>query len=208
MNSIKRIIILDDHQLFADSFSLILEKYITFEHIHLFNATDEFERFLRLLGREEVYIFLDYYLQDKNGLSVLTEIKRVNKEARIIFLSSTTSPNVIHNMTMAKPHGILSKFCDFSTVTECLMRIQEKSFYIDAHSQKFLNRLEIKPPNFTSKELELLRHFANGLNIADTAEKLFLSTHTIVAHRRKMMAKANCNSIGQLIKYVQDRELI
>ncbi len=36
----------------------------------------------------------------------------------------------------------------------------------------------------------------------------FLSPHRVVAHRRKMMAKAECQTIGQVLKYAREHNLI
>ncbi|SFS80518.1 response regulator transcription factor [Sphingobacterium wenxiniae] len=201
-------IILDDHQLFADSFSLMLEQYNLFEQVHTLYATADFPNLLISLGRKDVYIFLDYYLGDKNGLSVLAEIKRLHKNVRVIFITAATSPTVIQNIMLSKPHGLISKHSDLPTLIECIEHKSTKSVFTDSYTRSLLKDQQPLKSTFTVRELELLQHFANGLSIADTAKKISLSIHTIVAHRRKMMAKANCNSIGQLIKYAQDYEFI
>ena len=41
-----------------------------------------------------------------------------------------------------------------------------------------------------------------------TAEKFFLSKHTVVSHRRKMMKKTNTNTITELLSYVRKTGLI
>jgi len=203
-----RAVILDDHQLFADSFSLLLEKYRFFEYIHLFYTAEEFSDFLISLGRQDIYVFLDYYLQDKSGLSLLPDIKRLNKNARVVFVTSATSPDVIQNILLAKPYGIISKLCDPATLIECMQHLDTKEPFLDTYVQKILEDHRAIILNFTPRELELLRYFANGMSIAETADKVSLSVHTIISHRRKMMNKANCHSIGQLVKYARDHELI
>lgn len=208
MIKVSRAVIIDDHQLFADSFSLLLEKYKLFEQIYLSYTIEDFNDFLIALDKKDVYIFLDYYLKEKNGLSLLPEIKRLNKNARIVFVTSATSPSVIQNILFSKPHGIISKFCDPATLIECIQHVEAKESFLDTHIEKILKDYHAQFPTFTPRELELLRYFADGLNIADTADKISLSMHTIIAHRRKMMKKANCHSMGQLIKYAQDHELI
>src|SRR5690606_37572929 len=115
MSKASHAVILDDHQLFVDSFSLLLEKYKLFGQIHSFYATDDLTDFLIQWGRKEIYIFLDYYLREKNGLSLVPEIKRLNKNAHIIFVTSAMSPTVLQNILLSKPHAVISKSCDLAT---------------------------------------------------------------------------------------------
>lgn len=200
-------IILDDHQLFADSFSLLLEKYELFGIVQTFYTSDRFMAALQALGNQGVYIFLDYYLKDEIGLSLLSEIKRLNKLSKIIFVTSAVSPLVLNNLSQYLPNGILSKSCSLDTVITCLKEIKEGNHYIEQCIQEYL-KPNIKTTLFTPREIQLLKYFADGFSISDTADKVFLSSHTIIAHRRKMMLKANCNSITQLLKYAKDHEMI
>lgn len=201
-------IVLDDHQLFADSFSELLDKYLPFEQIHSFTKSDQLIDFLIAYGRKKIHIFLDYYLADKNGLSLLPDIKRLNKDAYIIFVTSLTSVSAVQNMILAKPHAILSKFCDLPTVVQAIKQVERSVPFLDEYFDKLLKGHGELALSFTPRELELLRYFAEGISIAETAARVSLSRHTIVSHRRKMMAKANCHSIGQLVKLAQDQELI
>ncbi|UZJ66454.1 helix-turn-helix transcriptional regulator [Sphingobacterium sp. KU25419] len=93
-------------------------------------------------------------------------------------------------------------------ISSCLTAIDSQLIYLDDYIQKFLGAQGSIANIFTPREIELLKYFADGESISKTAERTFLSPHTIIAHRRKMMAKAHCNSIGQLIKFARDHELI
>ena len=60
----------------------------------------------------------------------------------------------------------------------------------------------------SSREIEILRYFAQGFSVNETAEKFFLSKHTVVSHRRKMMKKTKTNTITELLSYVRKTGLI
>lgn len=199
--------VLDDHQLFADSFTLLLERYMQFDKVKAFSRAEDLIACMTDFGSEEVYVFLDYYLYNDNGLQVFSEIKRLNKKAYIIFITSAVSTGVIRNLIAAKPHGILSKSSDVSTMIKVTNQVAKGEISIDESLQDIVDKFD-DIPSFTPRELQLLKHFSLGSSISDVAEKMFLSKHTIVAHRRKMMAKADCRSIGQLIRFAHDNELI
>ncbi|MCL7986568.1 response regulator transcription factor [Sphingobacterium sp. lm-10] len=203
----RKAFVLDDHQLFADSFTLLLERYMQFEEVQSFSKAEDLLACMAELGTKEVYVFLDYYLYNDNGLQVFSEIKRLNKKAYIIFITSAVSTSVIRNLILAKPHGILSKSSDVPTMMDVTNRVIKGEISIDQNLQEILSKFD-DIPSFTPRELQLLKHFSLGSSISEVAEKMFLSKHTIVAHRRKMMAKADCKSIGQLIRFAHDNELI
>lgn len=208
MKNLSHAVILDDHQLFADAFSLLLEKYQFFNLVQSFSQINNLIDFLIANGNQEIYIFLDYYLGQENGLSIFTEIKRLNKKAIIIFVTSVTSPSILLTILKYRPNGILSKSCSIDTIGTCLDAIHKSTLFLDQNIQTLLDLQQAVVTVFTPREIELLRYFSDGESISKAAERTFLSPHTIIAHRRKMMAKANCNSIGKLIKFARDHDLL
>nr|WP_199082738.1 response regulator transcription factor [Pedobacter sp. ASV19] len=202
-------IVFDDHLLFADSFAALIERLNLFSDVHTLNDKRELTQFLIKHPKTPVYLFLDYYLKNENGLMLINEIKRLNRQLRIIIMSSTLSPAVVTNILDYKPHGFISKSSGFDTILQCLETITHRHQYICPIISKIVDhRDNTKKISFTSRELEILQHFAKGLSIAHTAEKTYLSKHTIVAHRRNMMAKVNVNSITELLSYAREQELI
>lgn len=209
---ISNAVVLDEQTLFADSFSLMLENYRIVKSVHCFYDTTEFKEFINSYGNQEIFIFLDYYLPDTNGLSVFAEIRRLNKKAKTIFVTGATSSVLLRNIVQYRPNGLISKSCSIQTVKECLQHILSSSSpretYVSSRIQTFLNRKNFRGVTFTPREFEILGYFAEGYSVAETAERTFLSKHTVIAHKRKMMGKANCKSISQLLKYSKDNELL
>ncbi|MGE8423707.1 MAG: helix-turn-helix transcriptional regulator, partial [Sphingobacterium siyangense] len=90
----------------------------------------------------------------------------------------------------------------------CVYTIKQGLEYIDPYFTELIAEQNRGLTQFTPREIELLKYFAQGVTIAETAKKTFLSPHTIVAHRRKMMAKVNCKSITQMLNFAKENELI
>ncbi|WP_270089081.1 response regulator transcription factor [Sphingobacterium sp. SYP-B4668] len=205
----KCVLILDDHQLFGESFAVLLEKYTEVETVYTFQGISELIRFLSQHTRQKFFIFLDYYLKDTNGLAVLGDVRRLNKLSKIIFLTSVSNWQVVYNIESHFPDAIVSKTSGLDVLLECMQIIDKGERYLCPFFQalKSANQ-DIRLVSFTARELEILRFFVSGHTIAETAEKTFLSRHTIVAHRRNMMAKAKCTSINQLLNYVNQCKLV
>lgn len=204
-------VIYDDHLLFAESFSAVLERLALFKSVHVFVGDEQaYLRFLVKRFDEPVYLFLDYYLPQKNALTLIKETRRINKKARIIVVSSVASPAIINHILTYDPDGFLSKSCGVDIVIDCLRSIAKAELYICPVIREVINTKSVATNDipFTARELEMLHYFAQGLSIIDTATKTHLSKHTIVAHRRKMMTKAQVNSITELLAYARNKELI
>lgn len=202
-------IVFDDHLLFADSFSALIERLELFKAVHTFNDKKTFINFLIKHSETPIYLFLDYYIKNENSLTLLNEAKRLNRQIIIIVMSSVASPVAVTNILDYRPQGFLSKSSGFNNVLQCLNTIAQGNQYICPVISEIIEQTHHnqKTP-FTARELEILQYFAQGLSIASTAEKAHLSKHTIVAHRRKMMSKINVNSITELLSYARLQELI
>ncbi|MHB8403243.1 MAG: response regulator transcription factor, partial [Bacteroidia bacterium] len=53
----------------------------------------------------------------------------------------------------------------------------------------------------SKREHEVLKYLLQGLSSQKIADKLFVSKHTINAHRRHILKKTNCHSTTELSRY-------
>ena len=209
MKVLSHAVILDDHRLFADSFCTLLQKEYQFDIVQAFSDTEDFFRFMRGFGRGDIHVFMDYYFPKDNGLALLVQVRQINPKAKIIVVTSALSATVIRTIWQYSPNAMLSKSGDTMELTTCIEVLRKGKSYLAPEFNQLLESISAeKEVTFTPRELELLTYFSKGYNIVQTAEETFLSPHTVVSHRRKMMAKAKCNNIGQLLTYAQQHELI
>lgn len=194
-------IVLDDHRLFADSFAKLIEFTTLFRTVNVFYHEQELVQYLiRFRTTDTLYLFLDYYVDDRPLPTFLNDVKRVSRNIKVIVVSSLASPYLLNDLLKYTPDGIISKTANADEVIDCIHDIAENKNYISPEIKKILDNSEeeaIIP--FTAREIELLQYFAKGLSINEAAEELGLSRHTIAAHRRKMMAKTQTSSITALL---------
>lgn len=197
-------LIIDDHVLFTDSFSLLLEKTKFFDDIYILNNNYSKLNYYIKNFRIDLYVFLDYYLGNDLGINLFKEIKITNKGAKIIIVSSVSEAATIHSIMLRQPHAFISKASGYDAILKCLASLKKNqefycSFILDAITS---NNFDSKQ-TLTEREIEVLNYFSKGYSIAKTAEMLTLSKHTIVAHRRNMLKKAKVNSIIELLSYAR-----
>lgn len=202
-------IILDDHKIFGDSFLMALDKLNLFKSVNAFYNEKDFLYFVRSYQNESLFLFVDYYLKDRNSLEIISTVKKLGREIKIIVISSLTNPQLAKTILDYEPDGFISKSSPVDTITECVYAISNRKSYICPEIKTIIRSFEeFKQIPFTKKELYLLNYFAQGLSIDQTAEKVILSRHTIIAHRRKMMEKTNTRSISELLAYCRQLDII
>lgn len=202
-------VLVDDHTLFADSFAALLEKLGMFDEVHILNDPKKRLHYFLRNSRKELYLFLDYYLGDHLGIEMINDARRINKNVKIIMVSSVTHAVAVRSIMAFHPNAFISKASGFDTVVECMNCINEgKHFYCPIITKCLKELQEEKEVWLSSREIEILRYFAKGFSVNETAEKFFLSKHTVVSHRRKMMKKTNTNTITELLSYVRKTGLI
>lgn len=202
-------VLVDDHALFADSFAALLEKIGMFDEVHILNDPKKRLNYFLRNSRKELYLFLDYYLGDQLGIEIINDTRRINKDVKIIMVSSVNHAVALRSIMAFQPNAFISKASGFDTVVECISYLNEgKRFYCPIITQCLKELQEEKDVWLSSREIEILRYFAKGFSVNETAEKCFLSKHTVVSHRRKMMKKTNTNTITELLSYVRKTGLI
>ena len=197
-------VLVDDHALFADSFAVLLEKMGIFDEVHTFNDLKKRLNYLLRNSRNELYLFLDYYLGDSLGVEMINDARRINKNVKIIVVSSVTHAVAVRSIMAFQPNAFISKTSRVDTVVECIScLIEDKYHYCPLINQCLKELQEEKEVWLSVREIEILHYFAQGFSVNETAEKFFLSKHTVVSHRRKMMRKTNTNTITELLSYVR-----
>ncbi|WP_345274713.1 LuxR C-terminal-related transcriptional regulator [Flaviramulus aquimarinus] len=56
---------------------------------------------------------------------------------------------------------------------------------------------------FTSRELEIVYLIHNNFTNKEIASQLFISAHTVVAHRKNILRKSNCHNSRELLEFCQ-----
>lgn len=204
-------LVFDDHSLYAETFSSFLEKIDLFSNIRNFTNEEALKAFLiNLTVKPDLYLFLDFYLKDKTSISLINELRRLYKSIRIIIISSVSNPVLMKEILNYNIQGFLSKYSTSEELIDCIKHVSRtNSIFISQYIMSIIEEYDNENTvPFSAREIEILGYFAKGLSVNDTAETMILSRHTIVSHRRRMMAKTNTNSITELLAFARKIDLI
>ncbi len=101
--------------------------------------------------------------------------------------------------------GIIYQYCDRETLD-----MFDETIYITDSEEVILSKLRnlqrhnndlAKTSNLTSREKDVLRLLLQGNSNKEVADKLVISTHTVIAHRKNIVEKTGIRSLPGLAVY-------
>ena len=158
-----KICIIDDHQIVRQGLKELLHKMDNFKVIEEFDNGEDFLEALPLKTPPNVYI-LDYSMPNLNGLEVLLELRKKNKEYRVLMLTQHFDEYIIDSAYEYGARGFLNKNCTaqdlkfaieniatigYTNISEILKRLKSSE---NISEQKRENNIVLSP-----RELEFLK---------------------------------------------------
>ena len=207
------ILIIDDHPLVSDGVATMLKGV---DYIEVLGACKTGAEALQFLQSEHPdVILLDISLPDIDGLELCTIIRKINKQVKIIGLTSTNEAGIITQLLSKGGNGYLLKNMERDELIEAINEVlNDKIFLSKAANQKILEQYNNvtealnNVPVLTRREKEILQLLYEGFTGPQIAEKLFLSPYTIETHRKNLLQKLNVNSTQLMIRYAMEHKLI
>ncbi|RYF87602.1 MAG: response regulator transcription factor [Chitinophagaceae bacterium] len=204
----KTALLLDDHLLFAEAFSLLLRDTKKFETIHCLSSINELDAWLQ--KGNVSHLFMDFNMP---GINTLTEIKRIKTRYPFLYItmvSCVSNGNLIYQMQKNGASSFISKNSTSEQIEDCLQSLTLGKSYVSPDVREAILDVLMNGQDqlFTAREYEVLQHIGTGATIEDMAAAMNLSKHTIIAHRRNMMEKMDVNSVTALLKKAMDLNMI
>ncbi|SEJ38040.1 two component transcriptional regulator, LuxR family [Dyadobacter sp. SG02] len=194
-------VVFDDHQLFSTSFSMLLERMGIFSAVYTFTSETDVRSFFIQTTFRHVCFFLDYYIPGCNSLFLVSDIRRYCPGTRIVIVTSVTNPVVLKQALLYKVDGFISKIDDADEVVNGLRAISAQKVFF---SRTITCILETEPDTniaFSPRELEVLKCFSNTHTVEQIADRLNISKHTVLTHKKNLLAKSGFHTVRELVAY-------
>ena len=131
---------------------------------------------------------VDLLLPDLGGIEVLIGIRSEFPDARIIILSTFQRDVEIRRSLKAGAYGYLLKSVPPQEILEAIRRVHSGSKCIPREIAVGLAE-HLSDDYLSEREIEVLRHVADGDRNRDIGEKLFIAEETVKAHLKRIMGK-------------------
>ena len=199
----KKVIIIDDHKLFTNGLSSILESI----GLRVMSTFQNGKQAVLYLQNNEVdIIFSDINMPEMDGLKLCKRLKRDQIKAKIIMLSMYEDPNIIKEAFDCGASAYLSKNTEKEEIIKAVEKILDNKQYVNKHLLKKKERVQEEDEftlkyKLTLREREVLQLMLDEASNKQIGEALNISTRTVETHRKNIMLKLDVkNNIGLIKK--------
>ncbi|HMU97978.1 MAG TPA: response regulator transcription factor [Chitinophagales bacterium] len=220
MNKIN-IFIVDDHQIFLDGISSLLEEE---EQIQILgtahNGKVAIDK-IAALSSEVNVVLMDINMPEMDGIEATKQLKSLYPNIKILMLTMHSEPRFIKECIEIGAKGYVLKNISKDDLLKAIDHVNDNKAFLDSAAQEqLINAVTSSDDDFDSKaydqltaqittrELEILQHIALGLTSQDIANKLFISKNTVETHRKNMLSKLNVNNTAALLKIAYKKGLV
>ena len=197
-----KVLVVDDQPLIrmGIGFSLVNTRYqIAGEASNVEEAVD----FLKKHDDFHV-VLLDLILPDGSGVDVAETIHQVRPDMKILVVSAETLPEVIVKLMEVGVDGFVSKDVGNDVLVEALDSVMSGKFYFGTDVMRTIRKAKQMADTtsaLTKRELEIVRLCAQGLDVRDIANRLYISQRTVEAHKNNIFKKLGVSSTSELVTY-------
>jgi DNA-binding NarL/FixJ family response regulator len=203
-----KIAIADDHKIIREGMSALIMCIPEFEVTAAAAEGDE------LLLNIEKYapdvVLMDIQMPGKSGIELAKILKeKYPKIKTIIFSGNITEAEIIPCMESGVK-GIISKNSGIDEIKSAVFSVMNgNEFFGESITslilQSFIKSKDKqsgeKQKNLSSREVEIIRCFAEGLSYKEIADKLSISARTVESHKNHIMKKMEFKTLTDLVKY-------
>ncbi|HDS5130593.1 fimbria biosynthesis transcriptional regulator FimZ [Enterobacter hormaechei] len=205
------VIIMDEHPIVRMSIEVLLQKN---KNIQVKLKSGDSHEVLDCIRNHPIdLVILDIEMTGTDGFVLLKRIRNLNKDIKVLFLSSKSEAFYAGRAIRAGANGFVSKRKDLGEIYNAVEMILTGYSFFPSETLIFINHLgsrtgaAVDMP-LSNREVTVLRYLANGLSNKEIADQLLLSNKTISAHKSNIFSKLGVQSIVELIDYAKAHELL
>jgi DNA-binding NarL/FixJ family response regulator len=191
-----RVLIVDDHQMFATSLAQALHSESDLRVVGQGTSIAEARDLMASTAPDVV--LLDHRLPDGDGVGAIPDLHRIRPSVKIVVLTAATSDRLLVTAMEAGAAGFIAKTQRLDDVINGVRAVAQGESVVSAKLlTRLLPRLHRQSgggAELTEREREILDLLARGLSNADIAQQLTISVHTVRNHVANLSAKLGAHS--------------
>lgn len=201
------VLLVDDHQIVIDGLRGLLDGE---EGVGALYQANSGEETLRLIEEADIdLVLLDINLPDKSGFDICKSLKSDSVCPKIIALTMHGNAGYINKMIKAGVDGYLLKNTGRDELILAIKTVMkgERYFSKEVTDSLISGTSQVKKPRtsdfiqkLTRREKEVLQLITEELTTDEIAAKLFISSTTVISHRKSLLRKLNAKNVAGLVK--------
>ena len=211
-----RIFIAEDHTIVREGLRSLLSSNTHFEIVG--EAEDGRKAIRGVEEHNPDLIIIDLSMPKMNGLEAIKEIRKINKDTKIIVLTIHKTEEYILPVLKAGANGYILKY---ATQDELMIGIKSvldgKSYLSPEVSGRVIEgyiegsktvKTRSSFDTLTQREREVLKLIAEGYKNKEIADDLCISVKTVIKHRANLMEKLDLHDIAALTAFAIGKGLV
>ncbi|MCK5890021.1 MAG: response regulator transcription factor [Methylococcales bacterium] len=196
------VLLVDDHAVVRAGFKLLLA---TSPNIEVVAEADRGEQVIQLYQRYKPNIIvLDLSMPGIGGLETIKRVMQRDENVNILVFSVHDEPVYVSRALSAGAKGYITKNSAPEILAEAIDKIQQGDVYIEkgllkkSHIQSEQHDYQAIIQTFSTREFDVFRLLAKGLNAHKIADELCLGYKTIANYITQIKKKLDISSIAEL----------
>ena len=209
------IVIVDDHKIFLEGLSLLLNDTKSIKIIGVATSGNEV---LEILNRHAVDIVItDISMPGMDGIQLTKEIRKKFPAVKILALTMHNQSTIISTMIKNGVSGYVLKDTGKEELLNAIKSLSIGGNYFSEEVKSILLEgavlgKKLKSDNslirLSPREVEVLKLIASEFTQQQIADKLFISTHTVAFHKKKLFYKFDVKNTAGLIKVAMENNFL
>ena len=208
----RRIVLIDDHPALRRGVKEIIQE--NFSDVIIDEADNEQMLYVMLKANKYDLLILDYSLPDKDGISLMNEVKSLQPNLHILIYSFYSENELGLKAMKLGASGFLSKSSAPDEIVNAIKVIFSGKKYISLKLANVLAENLVNGTNsnaikkFSERELQVLKFLVDGRKLKDIAKELELSISTVSTFKNRVYKKAAVKSIPELYVFAIKNKII
>lgn len=209
------ILLVDDHDIVRDGIQMLLEDEIGFDITA--EAKNGKEALNACKNHDIDLIIMDINMPEMDGIEATKRIVDDFEEIKVLALTMMDEDQHIRQMIEAGASGYILKSSDKLELVDAITTILDGQHYFsdDATQSVMMDLVKgttkdqnTDPANITDREKEVLELIVKENTNQEIADKLYISTRTVDAHRRNLLQKTGAKNTAGLVTYAIKHNLV
>jgi two-component system, NarL family, nitrate/nitrite response regulator NarL len=205
-----RILLVDDHSLFRDSLSRLLQTEADFRMV---GSCATIAEALTVIARENPdIVLLDYDLGEEQGTVALDEIRKNGFKGRVLMVTAGMSDAATVRVLESGSEGIFLKHSSPAQLVEAIRRMVAGEPWLDPRAMRSLiagatgkSEEQRSSQVLTSRERFVLHGVFEGLTNKEIAAQLQVSEGSIKAVMQQLFDKTGVRTRSQLVRIALEK---
>lgn len=202
------VLLADDHMIVAEGIGLLISQVADLVG-RVSNGIELVDAARRL--RPDVVVS-DVTMPGLGGLDALRQLKAEHVPSRFIFLTIHKEPRLAAEAMRAGAFGYVLKQSAGEELVAAIRAVTEGGTYLTPLIARdvlwTMASADVDGPSLTPRQLQVLRHIAEGHRMKEIAASLGISVRTVEDYKAQLLAVLHAGSTADLVRFAVRRGLV